>query len=513
MTFSGIWAVFRKEMVDTLRDRKTLVFMLLLPTLMTPLLMFGIGRLMQEVQKREEVRVVRIVADERARVAWRGLVHRWFLGTELGGKMKIVDTPVLGALLRNAAGADAAKLPEGTTRDPEAFETWIRGLAPQVRDNLDSIDEQPVELMEQLTPEMRAELIDFYRVAIKGFALVEFVDPSALAPAPADYAPPHMTEAVAAIPAAGSAAWAIAARDVQGLLHAPQGYEGAAATDDATATLAFVHDSTVPLSREALARFETVVGSARDAIVRERLAGRGIAPAFLEPVRLADDTDLASPQKRALNAAGSILPYLVIVFAFLGGLYPAIDMGAGEKERNTLETLLCSPVARADIALGKFFVILVASLTASTLGVASLALSYQFIIPQAVIDLIQLKIDPVRMIPVALLAVPAAASFAGVFLAVSIFARSFKEAQNYIAPLQFLLILPAIAPMLPGVEMSWRLALVPLVNVSVLMRDFLKGETNWAHYGLTLATCVALAALCVAYCVRQFNREEVLFRT
>jgi len=513
MTFSGTWAVFRKELVDTLRDRKTLVFMLLLPTLITPLLMFGLGRMMQEFQKRDEVRVVRIVADADARDAWRSLVHRWFLGTELGGKMKIVDTPVLGALLRASAGAEAQKIPDGLSRSPEVFESWLRELAPQVRENLDSIDEQQTELLDKITPEMREELIDFYAIAIKGMALVEFVDPADLPAPPPDFAPAHVPEGAADVAMMPALAWAIAQRDVQGMLLAPGDHLRLARGDDTTTTLRFVYDSTVPLSREADNRIESVVSAARESIVRERLAGRGIPPAFLEPVALASGTDIASPQKRALNAAGTILPYLVIVFAFLGGLYPAIDAGAGEKERNTLETLLAAPVPRADIALGKFFVILLASLTASTLGVVSLGFSYRFIIPQAVIDIIQLRIDPIAMIPVALLAVPAAASFAGVFLAVSIYARTFKEAQNYIAPLQFLLILPAIAPMLPGVEMSWRLALIPLVNVSILMRDFLKGDTDWGYYALTLAVCIAFAGACIAFCVAQFRRESVLFRT
>ena len=89
--------------------------------------------------------------------------------------------------------------------------------------------------------------------------------------------------------------------------------------------------------------------------------------------------------------------------------------------------------------------------------------------------------------------------FGSAVVLVSIFARSFKEAQNYIAPLQFIMILPAMAGMLPGLEMNWKYAFVPLVNLSLLSKEFLKGDTNWGYYFATLLSCLFLAALCIAY--------------
>ncbi len=505
-------AIYRKELVDTLRDRKTLIFMLLLPTVLMPLLMLGLSRMMQVVQKAEEAKTVRIAASEESRTAYRDLVFEWFRGTELGDRMRVLDTPVLGVLLKSAGGVPAESVPAGITRDPQVFEDWVMSLATQVRANLDSIDEQPAEMMDLLDEKTRGELIDFYRVAIKGMALVEFVDPATLATEGAA-APAHVPESLAGLANLPEIAAAVARRDIQGFLIVPSAVTGLVANDESTEAITFVHDSTIPLSSEAWSRVRTVVHRAGESIVHARLEGRDISRSFLKPIDTSGDADLASPQRRALNVAGSILPYLVIVFAFLGGLYPALDLGAGEKERNTLETLLVSPAGRAEIATGKFLVILTASLTSSVLGMVSMAVSYQMILPEAILELIQLRIEPQRLAPVLLLAVPAAAAFAGLFLALSIYARSFKEAQSYIAPLQFLLILPAVAPLIPGVEMSWKIAAIPLVNISVLARDFLKGDMNWGYYAVSLAVCAALAAACLAYCVRQFRREEVLFRT
>ena len=65
----------------------------------------------------------------------------------------------------------------------------------------------------------------------------------------------------------------------------------------------------------------------------------------------------------------------------------------------------------------------------------------------------------------------------------------------------------------PGLEMNWKLALIPLVNVSMISKDFLKGEIHWGYYLLTLSSCLVLAGLCVVYAVRQFKNERVLFRS
>ncbi len=170
-------------------------------------------------------------------------------------------------------------------------------------------------------------------------------------------------------------------------------------------------------------------------------------------------------------------------------------------------------MTRTQLALGKFLVILTTALTAAFLGVASIALTVTYVVPPRLMEQFDLTLAPATVISVATLAIPPAAAFAGIFLAISIYARSFKEAQNYITPLQFVLILPAMAPMLPAMEMSWKVAAIPLVNVSMLSKDFLKGETNWGYYAATFGSCAMLAGICLAFAIYQFRREEVLFRS
>ena len=86
--------------------------------------------------------------------------------------------------------------------------------------------------------------------------------------------------------------------------------------------------------------------------------------------------NVAPPEKVGGNMIGGLIPYLFIILCFTGAMYPAMDLTAGEKERGTMETILCSPVARTDLVLGKFLVVLTASLTAALISMISMGLTF-----------------------------------------------------------------------------------------------------------------------------------------
>ena len=102
----------------------------------------------------------------------------------------------------------------------------------------------------------------------------------------------------------------------------------------------------------------------------ERLAGHQLPEKLLTPFEIRK-TNVASPKKVGGNLIGMILPYIVIIMCLTGAIYPSIDLTAGEKERGTMETLLCSPVARAHLVLGKGLVVLTVSLATACLSLFS----------------------------------------------------------------------------------------------------------------------------------------------
>jgi len=122
-------------------------------------------------------------------------------------------------------------------------------------------------------------------------------------------------------------------------------------------------------------------------------------------------------------------------------------------------------------------------------------------------------LDPWGVATVLAMVVPVAVLFSAVLMAVALFARSVKEAQSYVSPLVVVVILPAMMGLLPGVELNSRLALVPILNLALVSKELVSGVFHWGYLALIFSSTCVYAGVALAWCVRQFNRESVLFRS
>ena len=113
---------------------------------------------------------------------------------------------------------------------------------------------------------------------------------------------------------------------------------------------------------------------------------------------------------------------------------------------------------------------------------------------------------------VALMLVPTAAIFAAVLLSMSIYAKSYKEAAGMMQPMMIVTILPVILAMVPGVELSWLWASVPLTNVALAMKEIVKGTMDHQKFLMILFSSSVIAGVLLTWCRWWFNREEILFR-
>ena len=199
----------------------------------------------------------------------------------------------------------------------------------------------------------------------------------------------------------------------------------------------------------------------------------------------------------------------------MGAMNPAMDLTAGEKERGTMETLLCCPAARTDIVLGKFLMVLTGSLAAMACSLLSMGITIAAVgaslggrtgAPGGFAP----TIDTVGILGVMALVIPVAVLFSAILLTVSLFAKTMKEAQTYAAPMIFVVILPAILGMLPGVELNYRLALVPILNISLVCKEMLSGVWHWGYIAVIFGSTALYAALALAVAVRMFRREDVI---
>ncbi|GAB2866319.1 ABC transporter permease [Pseudoduganella ginsengisoli] len=244
----------------------------------------------------------------------------------------------------------------------------------------------------------------------------------------------------------------------------------------------------------------------------------------LNPIRL-DEHSTAGKREQVGALIGGMLPYLLLTGCLLAAMYPAIDLGAGEKERGTLETLLLAPVPRGAIVLAKFLVLFTVGLLSSLLMVGSMsallylasAISTDPSVATAQSGMADLAamvhaISAGDMAMVALMLVPTAAIFASILLSLSIYAKSYKEASGMISPLTLVTLLPTMAAMLPGVELNWMWAMVPLTNVSLAMKELVKGTMDYRMFAVILASTTMIAGALLALCRWWFNREQVLFR-
>jgi len=258
----------------------------------------------------------------------------------------------------------------------------------------------------------------------------------------------------------------------------------------------------------------------RDRNVAGRLAAHGLPATLIKPFQI-ESKNVAPPEKVGGNVVGGLIPYFFLLLSFTGAMYPAMDLTAGEKERGTLETILCSPVARADLVLGKFLMVLTASLATVIFSLGSMGLT--FLVggwlmggsaeATGTAALTRLpSLDLLGTLAVVAMVIPMAVLFSAVLLAVSLFAKSFKEAQTYVSPLIIVILLPAIIGLLPGVELNAQLALVPILNVSLVSKELVSGVWHWGYLALIFGSTSIYAALALGLTVKMFNREKVLFR-
>ncbi|MDI1248607.1 MAG: ABC transporter permease [Lacunisphaera sp.] len=412
MNWHHIVTVYLKELRDSLRDRRTLISMIVIPTLIMPLLMFGIGAVMTKVIKSAREEASRIVI--------------------LGGE----DSPGIVAALK----ADQR-----------------------------------------------------FRV----------------------------------VPAAGDYKQMVSEKKVRLAVEIPAGFEAGLKAGAPTTVMLYHYEGEMKsgLGASAVERF---FRDLREKTIESRLADRGLAAEVVKPFEVKRQ-NVAPPEKVGGNIIGGLIPYIIIILCFTGAMYPAIDLTAGEKERGTMETLLCSPVHRVNIVLGKFLMVMTASiatmcLTLLSTGV-SLAIGGSFFTgggraaaaAQAVGGAakaagVMPSIDPVGILGVFALIAPVAVLFAAVLLTISLFAKSYKEAQSYVSPLIIVVIMPAMLGMLPGIELTAKTALVPILNLSLACKEMLSGVWHWPYLALIFGSTCAYAAAALALCVKMFDREEVMFR-
>jgi len=323
--------------------------------------------------------------------------------------------------------------------------------------------------------------------------------------------------AVRVVPPSDDYASQVSNKQIRAAVRVPPGFDSALDKGEPSKIEIYIYESDLN-SEIAGGKLQAFFQDLRQRTVEQRMAERKISMSLLRPFEVARE-NVAPKEKVSGAVAGAMLPYLVILMCLTGAMYPAIDLTAGEKERGTMETILTSRVSRTHLVLGKFLLVLTASLATALLAVTSMWFSSRMAASMFAEQLaksggreMQLAMRASDLFVVFLLILPVAVLFSGALLAIALFAKSYKEAQSYISPLMIVVIVPAVASLIPGIELNLRLSLVPILGTSLVSKEIFTGTYHWNYIAIIFSSSCLYAAVALAAAVRMFQREDVLFR-
>ncbi len=265
-------------------------------------------------------------------------------------------------------------------------------------------------------------------------------------------------------------------------------------------------------SSTALSKVQAALGLFNQQRAAVILQQQGIDPQSLAAI-VPTLVDIATPEERGGFIAGLLLPMFIVLFAIVGGMYIAIDVSAGEKERKTLEALVLAPVSRLKLVMGKYFAVAATASASIILSLTSLTVAFQMFPPSFGTEAVTINLTPPTLAIMLVIGVILSVMFAGLLLSVAIFAKSYKEAVNYISPFYLLAILPvAIFAQIPGLKPTLVMFLIPGVNATFVMKDALVGTYDLMKIFVTLGSLLVYATIAILAAGKIFSKESILFR-
>ena len=238
-----------------------------------------------------------------------------------------------------------------------------------------------------------------------------------------------------------------------------------------------------------------------------RLIARGVSPQVMTPLQVVD-TDV-SEQRTGASFLFAAVALILTITVFSSSIGVAVDMMAGEREKHSLEPLLLSPVSRASLLLGKWAT--AAVITLAVIVLINVAL--YFMIPKLPLAQLGLKTE-LRLLDIiylTLIALPLICLSTIIQLFVSIFSKSFKEAQSYIGLLLIVPILIGYYVIWSDVTQPWQYW-IPVMSTQNLMEDILsKGYSDATNYFANLSATLGFSLLLGFATVLQLKREKIIY--
>ncbi len=270
----------------------------------------------------------------------------------------------------------------------------------------------------------------------------------------------------------------------------------------------FYKDGAARRHRRTADRIERVILGYSATVGTLRLISKGVPPATGQPIQVTA-VDLSSSKARAAELM-NFIPVLVLFACFMSGMYVAMDVTSGERERGSLEPLLLTTSDLRMLVLGKLGAALVFAIAGSVLTLVGCVFAFGQL-PQEAMGFSG-AIDASAAWMILLLMLPLAAMATALQVLVATFARTVKEAQTYLSLFMLLPMFPVMFLSVKAPALTAWMAPVPILGQYLLINELLAGrEVLWSYLGLAGLASVTVGVVAAWATALLLGKERVIF--
>ena len=281
-----------------------------------------------------------------------------------------------------------------------------------------------------------------------------------------------------------------------------------------------IYSKDIDTFSQAKSIVSNIVDDYEENIRNDRLELLNLDENYVNPITI-NEEDLTTEEESAGSIFGALLALFFVMYVISGSMYPAIDLGAGEKERGTMETLISTNISSVDIIIGKMLSVTSSAILTATFSMLGFAipilvtfLFYADSINEYLFGLLSAIVNPVALIGVFVLIIPLSVFMGAFLLAISVYAKTPKEAGLLLGNVLIVFIIPCYVPLInPGLELDFVGALIPCYNLALITNNLIAGTVDWFLYSVALLSTIVYCIVAIYVTYIMFDDENVIFRS
>ena len=281
-----------------------------------------------------------------------------------------------------------------------------------------------------------------------------------------------------------------------------------------------IYSKDIDTFSQAKSIVSNIVDDYEESIRNNRLELLNLDENYVNPITI-NEEDLTTEEESAGSIFGALLALFFVMYVISGSMYPAIDLGAGEKERGTMETLISTNISSVDIIIGKMLSVTSPAILTATFSMLGFAipilvifLFYADSVNEYLFGLLSAIVNPVALIGVFVLIIPLSVFMGAFLLAISVYAKTPKEAGLLLGNVLIVFIIPCYVPLInPGLELDFVGALIPCYNLALITNNLIAGTVDWFLYSVALLSTIVYCIVAIYITYIMFDDENVIFRS